>query len=166
MKCRKWDYRPETIPALIACAASYACCRSLSRFVSSNINCLSLSFGRSSSSVSKVNGSVATGCKQTTTVYVNYVNVLCKRLMIGFVMTRGPAGTVMGESHHMASGTLNTSKISPVGISGWSGPLNPLDARRRYTDFAQTSICAGLRYTVRTACYRTRRQTVYLRYGV
>ena len=38
--------------------------------------------------------------------------------------------------------------------------VNPLDARRRYTDFAQTSIRAGLRYTVRTACYRTRRQTV------
>ena len=44
--------------------------------------------------------------------------------------------------------------------------VNPLDARRRYTDFAQTSIRAGLRYTVRTACYRMRRQTVYLRYGV
>ena len=25
---------------------------------------------------------------------------------------------------------------------------------------------AGLRYTVRTACYRTRRKTVYLRHGV
>ena len=35
--------------------------------------------------------------------------------------------------------------------------FNPLDARRRYTDFAQTSIRAGLLYTVRTACYRTRR---------
>ena len=45
--------------------------------------------------------------------------------------------------------------------------INPLDARRRYTDFAQTSIRAGLRYTVRTACYCTRRQMVYLlRYGV
>ena len=41
--------------------------------------------------------------------------------------------------------------------------VNPLDARRRYTDFAQTSIRAGLRYTVRTASYRMRRQTVYLR---
>ena len=44
--------------------------------------------------------------------------------------------------------------------------LNPLDARRRYTDFAQTSLRAGLRYTVQTARYRTRRQTVYLRHGV
>ena len=44
--------------------------------------------------------------------------------------------------------------------------FNPLDARRRYTDFAQTSIRAGLRYTVRTACYHTRRKTVYLRYGI
>ena len=44
--------------------------------------------------------------------------------------------------------------------------INPLDARRRYTDFAQTSLRAGLRYTVQTARYRTRRKTVYLRHGV
>ena len=43
--------------------------------------------------------------------------------------------------------------------------FNPLDARRRYTDFAQTSIRAGLRYTVQIARCHTRRQTVYLRYG-
>ena len=43
--------------------------------------------------------------------------------------------------------------------------INPLDARRRYTDFAQTSIRPGLRYTVQTARCHTRRQTVYLRYG-
>ena len=55
---------------------------------------------------------------------------------------------------------LVISKISFAEI------VNPLDARRRYTDFAQTSIRAGLRYTVRMACYRTRRQMVYLRYGV
>ena len=44
--------------------------------------------------------------------------------------------------------------------------VNPLDARRRYTDFAQTSLRAGLRYTVQTARYRTRRKTVYLWHGV
>ena len=43
--------------------------------------------------------------------------------------------------------------------------FNPLDAGRRYTDFAQTSIRAGLRYTVRTASYQARRPTVYHRYG-
>ena len=45
--------------------------------------------------------------------------------------------------------------------------INPLDARRRYTDFAQTSL------RLQTAVYRpngllphTRRKTVYLRHGV
>ena len=58
----------------------------------------------------------------------------------------------------------NVVMITIVNINVHS--FNPLDARIRYIDFAQTSIRAGLRYTVRTACYRTRRQTVYLRYGV
>ena len=61
--------------------------------------------------------------------------------------------------------SIKTKKIIIIN-NNWTEHFNPLDARRRYTDFAQTSTRAGLWYTVRTPCYRTRRQTVYLRYGV
>ena len=44
--------------------------------------------------------------------------------------------------------------------------INPLDARSRYTDFAQTSLRHQNAVYRRHVCYRTRQKSVYLRHGV